>query len=198
MENKNETRRDTPLANHNDPQSNREHQGIDYPAYPHHPAQEDILNKQNHLEQVDVDVEKLSRSPRAKIRIARPTLVISSDAIEPTEEELLTNSAGDPDDDVVDPDAEVTEEDLELLGDPDEDMDGGDDELMEEYKGLDDTDFDGDPLNERTGHSGSDLDLPGDDDDYDSSLDPEDEENDFYSLGADKDSLEDDKAGDDF
>ncbi len=105
---------------------------------------------------------------------------------------------------VIDPDAEVTDEDLALLGDPNLDQDGGDDELMDSYAGLDDTDLDGDLLNEHAGSltsTGSDLDIPdGEELDYaGTNLDPmEDEENDYYSLGGDKDSLEDDEAGNNF
>ena len=49
---------------------------------------------------------------------------------------------------------------------------------------LDDTDEDGELLNERTGFSGSDLDIPGsEEDDDDESVGSEDEENNHYSLG---------------
>lgn len=190
MEKQKHNQRDT----HNDPETNRENQDHNFPGYPHHPAKEDVMNDKSGFEQADVDVEKLTRNPRINARGA--TLVLSSDAIDPDKDELRTDLSDDPDEDVIDPEAEVTEEDLDLLGDPDEDMDGGDDELMHDYKGLDDTDFDGDPLNERTGYSGRDLDLP--EEDLELGMNTEDEENDFFSLGGDKDSLEDDEAGDNF
>lgn len=77
-------------------------------------------------------------------------------------------------------DADVTPEDLEMLGDPDEDLDGGDDELVARG-GLDDTDDEGDLLNEGIADldtTGDELDLPYSDED--------DEENDYYSLPGDE------------
>lgn len=196
MEKKKRPRRIVRLRTHNAPENNRDNQTSNFPGYPHHPANEDILNDRNGFEQADIDLEKFSRNPQANIHATGATLIHSSDALDPDEDELLAETAEEPESDVIDPEAEVTEEDLVLLGDPDEDMDGGEDELMEDYTGLDDTDFDGDPLNERTGHSGLDLDLPDDElHNGGSGLDVEDEENDFFSLGGDKDSLEDDEAG---
>jgi hypothetical protein len=92
---------------------------------------------------------------------------------------------------VMGTEADVTPEDLALLGDPDQDMDMNEDELIRK-EGLDDTDFEGDPLNEAAvdeDSTGDDLDFPEDDKD-----DPkkviDDEENDYYSLGSgDKDAL---------
>lgn len=81
--------------------------------------------------------------------------------------------------------ADVTQEDLDMLGDPDQDQDGGDDEIVDRA-GLDDTDDDGDLLNEGLSDvdtTGEELDLPYSDDD--------DEENDYYSLRGEE---EDDNA----
>ena len=85
--------------------------------------------------------------------------------------------------------ADVTPEDLALLGDKDKDMDLGDDELVS-MEGLDDTDEDGEPLNEAAvdaDTTGDDLDMPEADEDNpaNSSLGQGDEENNFYSLGSD-------------
>ena len=53
---------------------------------------------------------------------------------------------------------------------------------------LDNTDDDGDPLNESVDDSGSDLDVPGSEDDDDNEeIGEEDEENNSYSLGGDRD-----------
>ncbi|HEX6430573.1 MAG TPA: hypothetical protein VF008_22935 [Niastella sp.] len=86
--------------------------------------------------------------------------------------------------------ADVTDEDLALLGDPDQDMDMNDDELVRK-EGLDDVDLDGDPLNEAAvdeDSTGDDLDMP--EEDNDPKKDEDDEENDYYSLGGgDKDAL---------
>jgi hypothetical protein len=91
---------------------------------------------------------------------------------------------------VMGTEADVTKEDLVILGDPDKDMDLGEDELVLK-EGLDDTDTDGDPLNEAAvdeDSTGDDLDIPDADDD-DPRKDPlgqDDEENNYYSLGGDK------------
>ena len=188
-----------------DPAANRENQDLEFPGYPHHPASEDILSTTSEFERANVDVEEFSRSTWTA---ARDQAV--SQLGEEKRSDLATSDLGDllpgqrhtPVARVADPEAEVTEEDLVLLGDPNLDQDGGDDELMDNYQGLDDTDLDGDPLNEFAGTmsaTGEDLDMP------DVELDsagttgtPEDEENDYFSLGGDKDALEDDQAGDNF
>lgn len=92
---------------------------------------------------------------------------------------------------VMGTEADVTPDDLVLLGDPDQDMDMNEDELIRK-EGLDDTDLEGDPLNEAAvdeDSTGDDLDIPEEDnDDPKKTLD--DEENDYYSLGSgDKDAL---------
>lgn len=82
---------------------------------------------------------------------------------------------------VMGTDADVTKEDLALLGDPDHDMDQGEDEMVLK-QGLDDTDADGDPLNEAASDddtTGEDLDVPEEENDE------EEEENKYYSLGSD-------------
>ena len=90
---------------------------------------------------------------------------------------------------VMGTEADVTEEDLLLLGERDQDMDMGDDETIDK-QGLDDTDFDGDLLNEGPvdlDSTGDDLDIPEADGDNPakSSLGQGDEENNYYSLGSD-------------
>lgn len=94
------------------------------------------------------------------------------------------------DDIVMGTEADVTEEDLELLGDKDEDQDGGDDEDMK-GSSLDNTDNDGDPLNEASGNdikTGADLDVPSSElDDTNEDIGEEDEENNYYSQSDNKD-----------
>lgn len=90
---------------------------------------------------------------------------------------------------VMGTEADVTKDDLLLLGDPDKDQDMYDDEDLS-TAALDDTDFEGDPLNEATGGSssatGEDLIVPGSEDDDDlEDIGEEDEENNYYSLGSD-------------
>jgi hypothetical protein len=92
---------------------------------------------------------------------------------------------------VMGTEADVTSEDLALLGDPDQDMDMNEDEFVRK-EGLDDTDFEGDPLNEAAvdeGSTGDDLDTPEEENEEGKNY-VDDEENDYYSLGGgDKDAL---------
>lgn len=90
---------------------------------------------------------------------------------------------------VMGTEADITSEDLAVLGARDQDMDGGDDELVRK-EGLDDTDEDGDPLNEAAvdmDTTGDDLDVPGADvsNPQRDAIGEEDEENNYYSLGSD-------------
>jgi hypothetical protein len=99
---------------------------------------------------------------------------------------------------VMGTEADVTEEDLALLGDKDQDMDMNEDELVRK-EGLDDTDLDGDPLNEAATNedgTGDDLDIPNSGDE-DARKEMDDEENDYYSLGGgDKDALNEGRRDD--
>jgi len=91
------------------------------------------------------------------------------------------------DDDEPDEDTDVTSEEKELLQRSSESMATPEDEEWRDST-LDNTDNDGDVLNEEVGISGRDLDIPGaEDDDDNEDLGEEDEENNSYSLGADKD-----------
>jgi hypothetical protein len=99
-----------------------------------------------------------------------------------------TTSGRTNDDEIVmGTEADVTEEDLKLLGHMDEDMDLNDDEMTNKG-GLDDTDEDGDLLNEGKSDidtTGDELDIPGEDSkkaELNKALGEEDEENDYYSL----------------
>jgi hypothetical protein len=84
---------------------------------------------------------------------------------------------------VMGTEADVTKDDLVLLGDPDADNDLNEDELVLNAK-VDDIDDEGDPLNESgSDASGRDLDIPEGEDDVDGNAD---EENNYYSLGGDE------------
>src|SRR5690606_15368042 len=79
--------------------------------------------------------------------------------------EKFEPKTGEQPDGVAKMDADISEEDLDMLGDKDQDMDGGDDETTASSQ-LDDTDFDGDKLNEAgENRAGDDLDVPGSEDD---------------------------------
>jgi len=136
-----------------------------YPGYPHYPASEDITRAGNNT---------------GKVRM------------EPGEKTEQFNDATDERDGetaiVAGTDADVTKEDLELLDYADQDAN----EPQLQRASLDSTDADGDPLNEvnslKSDVSGSDLDIPGAEaDDDNEAIGEEDEENNHYSLGGDKD-----------
>lgn len=90
------------------------------------------------------------------------------------------------DEDEPDEETDVTDEEKELLERSAESMGGEDDEDRRKVL-LDNSDEDGDPLNENVEVSGNDLDVPGaNDDDDNEEIGEEDEENNSYSLGGDR------------
>lgn len=92
--------------------------------------------------------------------------------------------------DKEDQDASITKQELDLLdaaGD-----ENNKEDLNEQRAQLDDTDEDGEALNEGTDLTGEDLDVPGADlDDDDEMIGEEDEENNSYSEAND----DEDEAG---
>ena len=87
---------------------------------------------------------------------------------------------------IINGDTDVSEQEKELLSRTEDSMSSIDDEDRRNLM-LDDTDLDGDLLNERDDVSGSDLDVPGStDDDENEKIGEEDEENNSYSLGGDR------------
>lgn len=90
-------------------------------------------------------------------------------------------------DDIINPDfkseeSDVTEDEKNAL-ERTEQMNTPDNENLFRSE-LDNTDFDGEQLNEREDLSGNDLDIPGvEDDDANEDIGAEDEENNAYSLG---------------
>lgn len=88
------------------------------------------------------------------------------------------------DEDVTDEEADVSEDEKDLLQRSSESMSSEDDESVR-LAALDDMDDEGEPLNETSGLSGEDLDVPGaEDDDEDEEIGEEDEENNSYSIGG--------------
>ena len=78
--------------------------------------------------------------------------------------------------------ANVTKDERKLLDDAAKKVDSSDQVALENAK-LDQYDDDGEPLNEKTGLSGNDLDIPGSElDDANEKIGEEDEENNSYSL----------------
>ena len=82
----------------------------------------------------------------------------------------------------TDKETNVSNTERDLLQRSTESMATHEDEQLK-YAEVDNTDDDGVPLNEKTGLSGKDLDVPGsEDDDTDEEIGEEDEENNAYSL----------------
>jgi hypothetical protein len=128
------------------------------PGYPHYPESEDIMNNE---QRADADVENLSRSHGGK----------NSELKEYTPVERYKDNSPE-----IQPgtEADVTKNDLFMLGAVDRDQDEGEDETLLPALKI------GPDL------SGDDLDVPGAELDDDSkSLGSEDEENNYYSRGQD-------------
>lgn len=147
----------------------------DLPADLLYPANEDILNPANSDGRVDIDVDNITRAG------AEST---STRANSQSFEDIVSHEDDDELGIVPGTEADVTKEDLLLLGPRDGDMDLGEDEDLKD-KGF--------PLN----LSGDDLDVPGEElDDANEEIGEEDEENNYYSLGGDnKESLDEDASG---
>lgn len=149
-------------------ESNDEKIDQDFPGYPHYPAKDDLLNPENFTERLDIDVENLTRShtispEHLKNRVGTPELERDFTQVAEEEEEIEMNSGTD---------ADVTAEDLALLGARDEDMDLGEDEELK-TRGWQ-------PV------TGKDLDLPFGEPSGDEAPGEEDEENSYYSFGGDE------------
>jgi hypothetical protein len=137
----------------------------DLPGYPHYPENEDIMRS---ADEVPLDVENISRSTNINTTLneaGKPKgSVKEKESVDETVAPSLETDESD-----------VTEEDLQALGELGMNIDGGDDEIL---KNRPYTNVAGD----------SELDIPGADlDDDNESIGSEDEENNYYSLGGDKD-----------
>ncbi len=142
----------------------------DFPGYPHYPAEDDILNPDNHNARLDLDVENLTRSNTILSEDIKTTG--ATPAIEPDFTQALDE---DEEDIQIVPgtEADLTAEDLAMLGEKDQDMDMGEDEELKS-RGWQ-------PV------TGKDLDVPDADyNDGSEALGQEDEENSYYSLGGDE------------
>ena len=151
----------------------------DFPGYPHYPAQEDIMNPDNNTGRVEVDVDNLTRSNTVD---ALHINTISGVApVEGITSEVIPDEMDDDLGIVEGTEADVTAEDLMMLGARDADMDMGEDEEL--------------ALRGWKPKTGTDLDIPDADmnDEAADAMGQGDEENSYYSLGGDnKDALEED------
>lgn len=173
------------------------------PGYPHYPAKEDITQPNNNNGKIPTDGENITlpdvsdipgqeNIKPAPLGELADTTISSADEEDVLNGDSLDKAEGDDLDIVMGTEADVTEEDLLLLGDKDQDMDMNEDEDVDNGRAkLDDTDDDGDPLNENA--TGADMDVPGSElDDANENIGEEDEENNYYSRSQnDDDNLED-------
>jgi hypothetical protein len=157
----------------------------DFPGYPHYPKTEDIMDGRSDAERVNVDVENLPSFHNAT----------TAHKLNPGTE-TDRNVSSSPTDSSMDADlgiemgteADVTPEERKMLEDdmyyPTQDEDS-----LRQAR-LDDTDLDGEPLNEESfgagqAETGSDLDI---DEDVDTTasdaMGQGDEENQYFSLGG--------------
>jgi hypothetical protein len=165
-----------------------------------YPPQEDIMNRLN-TKRVGMDVENFSRAIGTENLNMNEPVVTDPNSIEEDpfvgqkdiEESREAISMEHPiPDNIIDDlgidaqernESDVTEEDLQALGPKDLSMDMGEDEQLLKNRVW--------PVD----MAGTDLDVPGSEgagDVEDEAIGPEDEENDFYSLGGDahEDNLE--------
>jgi len=135
----------------------------DFPGYPHYPAGEDITRPGN-------------SGGRAYNS-------------EPQPDPADNNTTDGETNIVMGTDADVTEDDRRLLDQSEQGMADGDEAALIN-SALDNEDDDGDKLNEdgfEDDMTGGDLDIPGaEDDNADENIGEEDEENNYYSLGGDR------------
>jgi hypothetical protein len=157
----------------------------DFPGYPHYPKTEDIMDGRADTERVNVDVENLPNFHNATSphRLNPGTETERSTGSTPTDADMDTDLGIE-----MGTEADVTPEERKML---DDDMyyPTQDEDRLRQAR-LDDTDFDGEPLNEESfgagqAESGSDLDMEADADETASdAMGQGDEENQYFSLGS--------------
>ncbi|MGI8636954.1 MAG: hypothetical protein ACR2KZ_16290, partial [Segetibacter sp.] len=94
-------------------ESNDEKIDEDFPGYPHYPAKDDILNPDNYTERVDIDVENLTRSHT--INQDHVKQIEGTPEVEPGFT-TVSDEEGEDIEKTPATDAEVTAEDLAILG----------------------------------------------------------------------------------
>ena len=170
----------------NDPKTDQ-----DFPGYPHYPAKEDIMDQRTDSHRVDADVENLPNSRNVTGLSQRFATQEGNDgSVSQSGMEEINQPAAE-DEEPLDlsrsTDGDVTPEErmaLENVSMPTQDA-----ENLRRAT-LDNTDFDGDELNEDSfGEvlSSADLDIPDEGDETNTeAMGQGDEENKYYSLGSDR------------
>ncbi|MBC7949714.1 MAG: hypothetical protein H7Y42_17645 [Chitinophagaceae bacterium] len=148
----------------------------------------DSPNDEKHLqsEEFTIDMPEVKDIPGQEHIHAAPLGELADTTISSSDEEG-EGILDDLNEENVNPDDEtnVSSEEKELLREAAEVTPGVTDEENLKLARLDERDEDGELLNEKTGLSGSDLDIPGsEDDDENEEIGEEDEENNAYSLGS--------------
>lgn len=157
----------------------------DFPGYPHYPKTEDIMDGRSDAERVNVDVENLPNFHNATTshRLNPGTENERSTGSTPTEADMDTDLGIE-----MGTEADVTPDERKMLED-DMYLPTQDEDRLRQAR-LDDTDFDGEPLNEESfgagqAESGDDLDMDaGSDETTSEAMGQGDEENQYWSLGG--------------
>lgn len=181
----------------------------DFPGYPHYPAKDDIMDKRNEFQRENLDVENLpnsrnvtgvsqrftndnSRNQGANANEGQPIPGGSNaEGLNARPEEIGAPQNVENDDLGIRPgtEADVNEDERQALEDASYYRPTTDEDNLRQAR-LDNTDFDGEPLNEEgfgTVYTGSGLDVPGEVDETETtSMGQGDEENKYYSLGSDR------------
>lgn len=201
MENQQARRGDEARENASAQSTPRDPNAENFPGYPSYKPEDDITAQG---ERVSANMEGVSRAnnqTEASLSGATETSNTGGQDRPQSQAGLPANadnrgpkSAADREGE--DPDTDVTEEDLMMLDRADRGIDESDDAQAPLRAQLDETDEDGDPLNEaagREGMIGDDIDVPGSEtDDANENIGEEDEENNYYSLGGDEKNQVDD------
>lgn len=148
--------------------------------------QDDEKDKQKmKAEETILDLPEVKDIPGQE-HIRPPEMKEFMDVTISSDDEEGKNIPGFDDDDMIDSGTSISEEEKQLLKKSASNRDRSDD-YQAENRRLDNTDNDGEPLNEKTESSGKDLDVPGsEEDDLNENIGAEDEENNSYSLGGEK------------
>ena len=148
----------------------------DLPGYPHYPSDEDIMNPQSGFRKISAD-EELANSRNLSSRAIRDNGEDAESRVDDDSDDIKIVSGTE---------ADVTREDLELLGPKDGDNDMSDDELVLANSRVDEVEDEEE----------ADLDVPGAELEKETdALGQDDEENNYYSLGGDNhDDLEENQG----
>lgn len=173
----------------------------DFPGYPHYPAKEDIMDQRTESHRVDVDVESLSNA-RNLTGVSQRFAPANGEAggaavnnemggLDGTRDEIGTPQNVENDDLGMreGTEADVSDDERRALDDASFNRTTNDEDNLRSAS-LDNTDFDGEKLNEESFgelRTGVDLDIPEETDETETeSMGQGDEENKYYSLGGDR------------